>query len=54
MDENTKILQQIDQYISGELRTEEIDALWIEFLRNQEYFDYLVTLINLKEVISKK
>ncbi|HKJ32704.1 MAG TPA: hypothetical protein VKA34_12795 [Balneolales bacterium] len=54
MNRDVKILQQIERYLNGELHREEIDALWLEFMRNKDYYDYLVTVINLRQIIREK
>lgn len=46
-----EIIIAIDRYIRGNLTGEEIDRLWIEFLKNPEYFDWFETDLHLRHLI---
>jgi len=37
----------IERYIKGELSQDEIDSLWIEFIRDPDMFNYFETYVNL-------
>lgn len=56
MKESKKIelLKKIDSYIKGRLSQEEIDALWIEFLKYPEMFSYFENEVQIQDMISKK
>jgi hypothetical protein len=43
-----EILVRIDQYIRGELRAEEKEALWKEFLQQPEYLNWFETELHLR------
>lgn len=40
--------KKIEEYILGRLSQDEIDALWMEFLKTPEWLCYLETEINLR------
>jgi len=48
-----EIIKKIDAYVKGKLSPEEIEDLWVEFLKNPEYLSYLDTATNLNAVIQK-
>ena len=50
MDE-IKLLIRFEKYIWGELSVEEVDELWIEFLKEPEKFDYFLTYLNLYDLL---
>lgn len=52
-DHKIELLKSIDKYIKGELNQDEIDELWIEFLRNPEVFSYFETEIHLQSLVRK-
>jgi len=41
------MLQEIERYILGDLSREEIDKLWIEFLKDHELFDCFIIELHL-------
>lgn len=45
---------QITRYIKGELNDREEDLLWIEFLKNPEYYDLFETELNLTDLYQNK
>lgn len=48
-----EIIRQIDRYITGELDQNETDLLWIEFLKNPNYYDWFETELHLRHLIKK-
>jgi len=48
-----ELLKRIDSYIKGRLTQEEIDALWIEFLKYPEMFRYFETEVQIQDMIKK-
>jgi len=56
MDQTTKIelLEKIDSYIKGRLSQEEIEALWIEFLKYPDMFHYFETQVQIQDMIQKR
>ena len=42
MREEIELLKTIDVYIKGRLTESEIDELWVSFLKNPEYLDWLI------------
>ncbi len=51
--ENIEILAKIERYILGELSQEEIDDLWVEFLKNPEYYKWFETELHLRGLARK-
>lgn len=45
-----EIIQEIDRYIRGELSGEEIDRLWMEFLKQPEYFKLFETDLHFRQI----
>jgi len=56
MDEAKKIelLEKIDSYIKGGLSQDEIEALWIEFLKYPDMFHYFETQVQIQDMIKKR
>lgn len=54
MKEMNKIQNQIEHYIQGQLTEQEVDALWAEFLKTPELYDYYLTVINLQALFHEK
>lgn len=52
MDEK-EIIRQIDRYITGELDQNETDLLWVEFLKNPNYYDWFETELHLRHLLKK-
>lgn len=53
---NSEIIEysrQIDSYLKGKLRRDEIDDLWLEFLKKPELYDYFEIELHLKNLILK-
>lgn len=48
--EDKEILVRIDRYIRGELREEEKERLWKEFLRKPEYYHWFETELHLRRM----
>lgn len=53
-EEMNHIQEQIEQYIRGNLDVNEIDSLWIEFLRAPHLYDYFLTRLHLWALIKNK
>lgn len=51
--EKIQLLEQIDQYIRGELSQDEIDELWKQFLQHPEWYDWFETELHLRSLIKK-
>lgn len=49
-----EISRQITRYIKGELNEQEEDLLWIEFLKNPEYYELFETELNLADLYQNK
>lgn len=41
MNQEIEVLKTIDRYVRGELTTEQIDDLWLQFLLQPEYYGWL-------------
>jgi len=56
MDKAKKIelLENIDSYIKGRLSQNEIEALWIEFLKYPDMFHYFETQVQIQDMIKKR
>jgi len=56
MDEIKKIelLESIDRYIKGKLSQDEIEALWIEFLKYPDIFHYFETQVQIQDMIKNR
>jgi tetratricopeptide (TPR) repeat protein len=56
MNEEKKIelLEKIDSYIKGRLSQDEIEELWIEFLKYPEMFHYFETEVQIQDMIKKR
>ncbi|MCC5942678.1 MAG: hypothetical protein JJU37_14145 [Balneolaceae bacterium] len=52
-EKNIEILKSIENFINGELSQSEIDDLWVEFLKNPEYYKLFETELHLKALIKK-
>lgn len=53
---NSEIIEyskQIDSYLKGRLQRDEIDALWLKFLKKPELFDYFEIELHLRNLILK-
>jgi len=48
------IMQRIDSYIRGRLNQQEIDELWMEFLKEPEWYRVFETDLNLRGLIRKR
>ena len=46
-------LDAIEKYIHGELNQDEIDLLWIEFLKDPDLFYYFKTLVHLHNLFKQ-
>lgn len=44
----------IEYYILGRLTQEEIDQLWVEFLKAPKWFNYFITLLHLYSTMKKR
>ena len=44
----------IERYIRGKLTPDQIDELWIEFLRAPEWYDYFITELHLRALFKDK
>ncbi len=53
-EEMNHIQEQIEQYIRGNLDENEIDSLWIEFLRAPYWYDYFLTQLHLSAFTKKE
>lgn len=53
IERHVKIQQQIESYIKGELQTNEIDQLWVSFLKSPEWFDYFETELHLVAIFNE-
>ena len=42
--------KQIEKYIKGELTPDQIDELWIEFLKDSKLFDYFLIHIHISRL----
>lgn len=49
-----ELLENIDSYIKGRLSQEEIEELWIEFLKYPEMFRYFETEVQIQDMIKKR
>jgi len=47
-----QIQRQIENYILGKLTANEIDKLWTEFLNVPEWYDYFITEIHLRALLT--
>lgn len=50
---NIEMMHRIDDYICSRLSQVEIDELWIEFLREPEWFYYFETYLHLLELAKR-
>lgn len=48
-----EIIQEVERYIKGELTGAEIDALWMEFLKNPEYYHLFETDLHLRHLAAE-
>lgn len=48
--EDQNIIKEISRYIKGELGPAEIDELWVEFLKNPEYYNWFETELHLTKL----
>lgn len=46
--------ENIQRYIRGELSPGEIDQLWIEFIRDPEWYDYFLTELHLVAIFESE
>lgn len=51
--EKIRLLEQINQYIQGELTQDEIEDLWKQFLQHPEWYDWFETELHLRSLINK-
>lgn len=51
---NKNLKERIDQYVNGQLSPKEVDELWSELIRKEEYLDYMKSMANLKTVVEKR
>lgn len=51
---NRDLEEKIDQYVNGQLSSDEIDELWAELIQNGDQLDYLKTVANTKAVIESE
>lgn len=42
MNDEIEVLKCIEACILGKLSTQEVDELWIKFLKNPEYYDWMI------------
>jgi len=47
------MMQRIDSYIRGRLNQQEIDQLWIEFLKEPDWYSKFETDLHLRSLIRK-
>lgn len=52
--EKIEISKQIDAYIRGKLSKREIDSLWLQFLKNPNYYELFETELHLKKLTQNK
>ena len=48
------MMRRIDSYIHGRLNQQEIDELWMEFLKELEWYKIFETDLHLRSLIRKK
>jgi len=48
------IQEKIEMYIRGELSANQIDLLWIEFLKDPDWYDYFITYLHLVVISRSK
>jgi len=48
-----RIQKQIHAYVGGRLNQHEIDELWIEFLKDPDWYDIFETELHLRSLASK-
>ena len=53
IDQQIEMQQRIETYISEGLPPDEENKLWIEFLRNPDWYDYFITLLNLHALFKR-
>lgn len=51
--EKIQLQRKIEQYIKGDLSQDEIDELWIEFLKHPEWYNWFETKVHLHSLIKK-
>lgn len=44
------VIKEIHRYISGDLSLKEIDELWVQFLKNPEYYNWFETELHLRKL----
>ena len=47
LDKQIDIQKRIQAYINGNLSQQQIDELWIEFLKDPDWYDYFITELHL-------
>ena len=47
------MMQRIDSYIRGRLNQQEIDELWMEFLKEPEWYKFFETEVHLRSIARK-
>jgi hypothetical protein len=45
------IQEKIDKYIKGELSPNQVDDLWIEFIKTPHWYEYFITELHLTALI---
>ena len=48
------MMQRIEKYIRGKLNQDEIDQLWVEFLKDPEWYSIFETDLHLRVLINKR
>lgn len=51
---DVEVLQQIENYVSGKLTVDESEKLWMELLKNREYFNYFLVYKELNTLYETK
>lgn len=53
-DRQIQTKQQIDRFIKGKLAAEEIDKLWVSFLKAPEWYEYFETELHLTAIFNDR
>ena len=48
-----KMMSRIDDYVRGRLTQEQIEELWIEFLKEPYWYSIFLVEVNLRDMINK-
>lgn len=51
---NKELEELIDEYVEGNLTSEQTDELWAKLIENEYYLDYLKSVANLKKIASNR